>query len=64
MVPFARTKAEREAKGDPRPSLDERYGDQAGYVAKVRQAAAALEHERYLLAEDVTRIVDEATAHR
>ena len=64
MVPFARTKAEREAKGDPRPSLDERYGDQAGYVAKVRQAAVALERERYLLAEDVTRIVDEATAHR
>jgi hypothetical protein len=64
MVPFARTKTEREAKGDPRLSLDERYGDQAGYVAKVRQAAAALERERYLLAEDVTRIVDEAMAHR
>ena len=46
------------------PSLEERYGDQAGYVAKVRQAAAALERERYLLAEDAARIVDEAVAHR
>jgi hypothetical protein len=42
----------------------ERYGDQAGYVAKVRQAATALERERYLPAEDVTRIVDEALSHR
>jgi hypothetical protein len=63
-VPFARTKAERESRGDARLSLDERYGDQAGYVAKVRQAAAALERERYLLAEDVTRIVHEAMSHR
>jgi hypothetical protein len=60
-VPFARTKAEREAKGDPRPSLAERYADHADYVARVRQAATALERERYLLAEDVQRIVDEAT---
>jgi hypothetical protein len=64
IVSFARTRAERESKGDARLSLEERYGDQAGYVAKVRQAAAALERERYLLAEDAARIVDEAVAHR
>jgi hypothetical protein len=64
IVPFARTRAEREARSDTRLSLEERYGDQAGYVAKVRQAAAALERERYLLAEDAARIVDEAVAHR
>jgi hypothetical protein len=63
-VPFARSKAERESRGDARLSLEERYGDQAGYVAKVRQAAAVLERERYLLAEDVTRIVDEAMSPR
>ena len=39
-------------------------GIRRGYVAKVRQAAAALERERYLLAEDVTRIVDEAMSPR
>ena len=30
MLPFARTAAERKAKGDPRPSLEERYGSHAG----------------------------------
>jgi len=63
-VPFARSKAERESRGDARLSLEERYGDQTGYVAKVRQAAAALERAGYLLAEDVTRIVDEAMSPR
>jgi Alpha/beta hydrolase domain len=61
-VPFARTKVEREARGDPRLSLEERYGDKADYVTKVRQAAAALERDRYLLAEDVQRIVERAEA--
>jgi Alpha/beta hydrolase domain len=64
IVPFARTKAERDARSDGRLSVEERYGDQAGYVTKVRPAAAALERERYLMAEDVTRIVEEAAARR
>jgi hypothetical protein len=62
FLPFARTKADREAKGDPRLSLEERYRDKADYVAKVREAAAALERARYLLAEDVERIVQRANA--
>ncbi len=62
FVPFAKTKAEREARGDPRPSLAERYRDGADYAEKVRAAAAALEQDGYLLQEDVTRIVDKATA--
>ncbi|PYM19722.1 MAG: hypothetical protein DMD78_23665 [Candidatus Rokuibacteriota bacterium] len=62
ILPFVRTAAERQATGDPRPSLEERYRDGADYVARVRQAAAALERERLLLAEDVQRIVDEAGA--
>jgi len=39
MVPFAKTKAQRVAAKDPRPSLEERYGTHAGYVAAVRKAA-------------------------
>ena len=35
MIPFAKTKAERLANEDPRPSLEERYGNHAGYVAAV-----------------------------
>src|SRR5262249_18963365 len=46
---FARTKAEREASGDPRLSLEERYGSRDAYVAKVKAAADALVAERLLL---------------
>jgi hypothetical protein len=41
------------ATGDPRPSLQERYGNSAGtnadYVAKVKAAAQALVADRFLL---------------
>lgn len=62
FVPFARTKAEREAKADTRPSLEERYRDAADYAAKVRSAADALQQEGYLLPEDVERIAARASA--
>jgi hypothetical protein len=39
MVPFAKTKAQRLASGDPRLSLEERYRTHDGYVAAVRAAA-------------------------
>jgi hypothetical protein len=47
--PFARTKAEREAASDPRPSLEERYGSRAAYVERVKAAADALIRNRLLL---------------
>ena len=62
FVPFARTKAEREAKADTRPSLEERYRDAADYAAKVRSAADALQQEGYLLPEDVERIAARASS--
>jgi len=51
-VPFATARAEREAAGDPRPSLEERYGDHSGYVRRVEEAVKKLVAERLLLAED------------
>ncbi|MGH8634688.1 MAG: alpha/beta hydrolase domain-containing protein, partial [Burkholderiales bacterium] len=51
-APFAATRAEREAKNDPRASLEERYGDHAGYVRRVEEAVKKLVAERLLLAED------------
>jgi hypothetical protein len=60
FIPFARTKAERVAAGDPRPSLEERYGSHAEYVAKVRAAAKRLVDERFLLPDDADRLVREA----
>jgi len=56
FVAFAPTKAEREAAGDPRPSLQERYGTKAHYVEQLRQAAAALVAERLLLQDDADRL--------
>ena len=49
MIPFARTRAERMANGDPRLSLEERYRDHAGYVAAVRKAAASIVATGFLL---------------
>jgi hypothetical protein len=61
-IPFAVTKAERLAKGDPRPSLEERYPSHAVYVAKVKAQADALVAARYMLPADAARIVGEAEA--
>ena len=59
-VPFASTRAEREARADPRLSLEERYGDHAGYVRRVEQAVKKLVAERLLLAEDAELFVAKA----
>jgi hypothetical protein len=61
VVPFAATKAEREAAGDPRLSIAERYSDNAAYVAAVKAAAAEMVAERLLLAQDADRAVELAT---
>ena len=60
FIPFARTRSERIAAGDPRPSLEERYGTHEQYVAKVRDAALRLVDQRFLLPEDAGRLVREA----
>ncbi len=59
-VPFARTRVEREARRDPRPSLEERYQSHDGYVRAVRAAADAAVAERFLLREDADRLIAEA----
>jgi hypothetical protein len=61
-LPFARTKAERVAKGDPRLSLEERYGDHAEFVTAVRKAAGAMVTERFMLPEDAESAIAAADA--
>jgi hypothetical protein len=61
-IPFARTKTERIANGDPRLSLEERYRSHDDYVRKVYHAAKRLHHERLLLEADVEAIVQQAQA--
>lgn len=60
FVPFAKTKAERLASGDPRTSLEERYGTQEAYVAIVRKATEEAVRERFLLQEDADRLIQQA----
>lgn len=62
FIPFARTEAERRATGDPRPSLEARYGDHAGFVARVRAVAAQQVAAGWLIAADESRLVAEAEA--
>ena len=57
---FAKTREQRLATGDPRLSLEERYGDHGGYVDAVRRAAADLVAERLLLREDAEVLVQMA----
>ena len=54
-IPFASTKAERLAKGDPRPSLEERYGNLSRYYSMAVEAANRLVAQRLLLPEDADR---------
>ena len=60
FVPFPRTEAERQAFGDPRPSLKTRYVNRPAYEQKVRAAAADVVGKGFLLQEDVDALVSEA----
>ena len=60
FIPFFKTKADRDAVGDPRPSLAERYPTHADYVAKVTAAANRLVKQRLLLQQDANLIIKQA----
>jgi hypothetical protein len=60
LIPFARTRSEREAAGDPRPSLEERYGSRENYIARVEAAAAGLVADRLLLRADAAAYINAA----
>ncbi len=60
FIPFAKTREERIAMGDPRPSLEERYGDEEAFAEKIESAANELMKQGFLLREDVERITRRA----
>lgn len=62
-LPFARTKDERNAKGDPRPSIEERYKGKEDYLSRIRTAAQALVKSGFMLDEDVESSVQRAARH-
>lgn len=61
-VPFARTKAQREASGDPRPSIEERYPTLLAYYAAAVGHAQDLVRQRLLLPEDAVRLLKQMLA--
>jgi len=61
-IPFPMTKAARLASGDPRLSVEERYGSQEGYNCVVRAAARRNVKARFLLQQDADRLIAQAAA--
>jgi hypothetical protein len=62
-IPFAPTRAARQATGDARLSLEERYRGVDDYLQRIRGSAMDLIRRRYLLAEDLDSIVERAKKH-
>jgi hypothetical protein len=52
-VPFAKTKAERQAANDQRPSLEERYANKTTYLDQVKAAVQKLIEQRFLTPADL-----------
>jgi len=61
-IPFSVTKAARLASGDPRRSVQERYGSQEGYNCLVTRIARQEVRKRFLLQEDADRLIAQAAA--
>jgi hypothetical protein len=61
-IPFARTRAERVGKHDPRASLEERYTNRSEYLELIGAAARRLAETGYLLDRDVPKLIDHSAA--
>ena len=59
-IPFAATRLEREASGDPRLSIEERYPTRDDYLERVRREVHTLVDAGYVLPEDVSFIIEGA----
>ena len=62
-IPFPTTKAQREAAGDPRKSIEERYESKDHYLTLVKSAIEQLIEQRYLLREDLESMLQQASLH-
>lgn len=62
-IPFAKTRAGREAGGDSRLSIEERYRGLDDYLQRIRSAAMDLIRDRYLLQEDLDDVLTRASNH-
>jgi hypothetical protein len=62
-IPFAATRESREASGDPRPSIEERYDSREHYLGLVNEASLRLIEDGYLLEEDLEGVAAQAAEH-
>jgi hypothetical protein len=60
--PFWDTKTNRQTNGDPRLSLEERYGTHAGYVCVVTAAVNKAQQQRFLLPSDAQTLLTQVSA--
>ena len=60
-IPFPATREDREATGDPRPSIEERYASKEDYLARVEDTAQDMVYEGYLLSEDIPTVMEQAS---
>ena len=60
FLPFHMTQAEREAAGDPRLSIEERYANRDHYLGLVAAEALKLIDQGYLLDQDLPEILEQA----
>jgi hypothetical protein len=60
FYPFPRTKAEQQATGDSRRSIEERYTSREQYLGKYTEAACRLIAEGFFLAQDLPDLIDSA----
>lgn len=60
-IPFPDTTDEKRLTRDPRKSILERYGSSDAYVRRIRAAAELLVQKRFMIEEDVDRVVARAS---
>ncbi|NKB43370.1 MAG: hypothetical protein GKS03_03735 [Alphaproteobacteria bacterium] len=60
LIPFARTVTERNATGDPRPAITERYISKDDYVTAYAEATLDLANQEMILGLDINPMIERA----
>ncbi|MBT5240423.1 MAG: hypothetical protein HOH20_14400 [Rhodospirillaceae bacterium] len=61
FIPFARTVTERNATGDPRPAITERYISKDDYVTAYAEATLELANQEMILGLDINPMIERAS---
>lgn len=60
FIPFSSSIGQKKAVGDPRPSIEELYKDEADFLVQVDQSAKTLVNQGFLLEEDIPYVLEKA----